>query len=466
MTKIDTGIINTVRKELAIHYRIIPFEVSNGNLTIYVDDKIHSQERVIELEVLLDKNIVAHPIASSEIEKLLAVYYLDSSTEKIKSAKVIQGHSEDFLEEIIMNAINSNSSDIHLEVYEEKGRIRYRIDGMLIERYVLLKEDYPSLINKIKVRANLDIAEKRLPQDGRINFEGNDFNVDIRVSILPVFYGEKAVLRLLRTDNLEYDLDKLGMTATERDQFVDAISKPNGIVLISGPTGSGKTTTLYTSLKLLNKKTKNILTIENPIEYTIAGVNQVQINEEIGLSFSEALRSFLRQDPDIIMVGEIRDSETAEMAIRASLTGHLVLSTIHTNSALGTISRLIDMGIPTFFLAETLNISIAQRLIRKLCPHCKQIEDLSIKLKEKYKFELDTIQTHYKAVGCNYCLHTGYRGRLAIYDMLVNDSLLKAWIKGENRVDDKERDGLKVRALSLFSNGVTSLEEVLPYLMK
>lgn len=465
MNKIDVKILNNVKKELAVHYRIVPFDLNESGLSIYFDTTVHNKVQSRELEVLLDQKVTLHPLSSQEIDKLLSVYYLNAQAPDIKQAKLITNHSGDFLDEIIHNAVASYSSDIHLEVYEDKARVRFRIDGMLVERYVLAIEEYPSLINKIKVRANLDIAEKRLPQDGRINFSNTENSIDVRVSILPVFGGEKAVLRLLRTDNLEYDLDNLGMIPLEREEFLDAISKPNGIVLISGPTGSGKTTTLYTSLKILNKKTKNILTIENPVEYTIPGINQVQINEEIGLSFAGALRSFLRQDPDIIMIGEIRDVETAEIAIRASLSGHLVLSTIHTNSAIGTISRLKDMGVPAFLLSETLNISIAQRLIRKLCPSCKKEVPLDDKFKEKFKFDLKDIQSYFSACGCNHCLHTGYKGRVAIYDMLPNNEQLKSFIRGDITTSKLEDNGLKKRAIQLFTEGITSLEEILPYLL-
>jgi type II secretory ATPase GspE/PulE/Tfp pilus assembly ATPase PilB-like protein len=464
MDKIDVHIINSIKKELAIHYRVVPYELATNTLKLYADETAPPTED--ELEIILDKKVEILNKTSLEIEKLLSIYYLSSQEKSAARHTSTHTHFDDFLDEIIHHAISSNSSDIHIEIYEEKARVRYRIDGMLVERYHISNEDYPVIVNKIKVRSNLDIAEKRLPQDGRINYNKHDLAVDIRVSILPTFYGEKAVLRLLRTDNLTYDLNSLGMEPSEKEKYLNAIYKPNGIVLISGPTGSGKTTTLYASLTLLNNKTKNILTIENPIEYTIAGINQVQINEDIGLSFASALRSFLRQDPDIIMIGEIRDRETAEMAIRASLTGHLVLSTIHTNSAVGTISRLQDMGIPSFLLAETLNISIAQRLIRKLCPKCKQKELFTDELKEKYKFDAKATSAHYKPVGCNNCLHTGYKGRIAIYDMIANDSKLQSFIKSGAGEGEFEVNGLKKRAIELFENGVTSLEEVMPYLLQ
>ena len=263
------------------------------------------------------------------------------------------------------------SSDIHFEAFEHTRRVRFRIDGKLLERYVIPTEEYPKIINQLKVKSGLDIAEKRLPQDGRININTPTESYDIRVSSLPTLHGEKLVLRLLSKDAANIQLDNLGFTYEELIRYKNSVKNQNGIVLISGPTGSGKTTTLYATLKLLNTNATNILTIEDPIEYTLDGINQVQLKENIGLNFAKSLRTFLGQDPDIIMVGEIRDVDTANMAVRASLTGHLVLSTIHTNSAWSTISRLIDMGVPSFLIASTLKVSVAQRLVRKLCKHCK-----------------------------------------------------------------------------------------------
>ena len=276
--------------------------------------------------------------------------------------------------------------------------------------------------------------------------------------------GEKIVMRLLGNDASNIDLSTLGLDGEEFNYYLEAIKKPNGIILISGPTGSGKTTTLYATLKLLNDSIRNIVTVEDPIEYTLKGINQVQLKEDIGLTFAAALRSFLRQDPDIIMLGEIRDSETAMMAIRASLTGHLVLSTIHTNSAVGTIARLIDMGIPPYLIAETLNISVAQRLVRKLCSHCKQsatfqLEDFPSNYKIPY-----SIDTLYKPVGCNKCYHTGYSGRRAIYEVLNIDYKTANYIKNNEVTsifsDDNSPKSLSQQAFDLLSNGETALEEI------
>jgi type II secretory ATPase GspE/PulE/Tfp pilus assembly ATPase PilB-like protein len=335
----------------------------------------------------------------------------------------------------------------------------FAIDGKLIEKFTIEKENYLELVNKVKIKSNLDITEKRLPQDGRINYD--DF--DIRVSILPTLHGEKIVMRILGRDTDHLSMDKLGMSENEKSLYLEALKSSKGIILISGPTGSGKTTTLYASLKLLNDVKTNIVTVEDPIEYTLKGINQVQLREEIGLTFTSALRSFLRQDPDIIMLGEIRDGATAEMAIRASLTGHLVLSTIHTNSALGTISRLVDMGIPAFLIAETLKISVAQRLVRKLCVACKSSQKMRAEQYVNSVFK--QIETHWVANGCDDCHYTGYNGRSAIYEVIPVDLNLNKELKRnaaelESFIAKKNHSRLSDKAIQLVKNGITSVEEV------
>jgi general secretion pathway protein E/type IV pilus assembly protein PilB len=340
---------------------------------------------------------------------------------------------------------------------------------MMVERYLLKREEYPALINKVKIIANLDIAEKRLPQDGRINFKYNDQQFDIRASVLPTLHGEKVVLRLLNNDATDIDLNNLGFSKFDLDYYLQGAKKPNGILLISGPTGSGKTTTLYATLKLLNKETRNILTIEDPVEYTLEGINQVQLKESIGLSFAAALRTFLRQDPDVIMVGEIRDTETANMAIRAALTGHLVLSTIHTNSAWGTVSRLIDMGIPPFLVANTLNTTAAQRLVRLLCPNCKQQKEFDEGLYPKQFKPYSSISSHYIAQGCEQCYYTGYKGRKAVYEVIPIDQELAFEIKNgnmyiQNFLKERGIQTLAENAFNLFNEGLTSIDEIYPLL--
>ena len=446
-----------ITTDVARHYKVIPLGVEGDVLSLYVSDT-NKENFKDELEMLLGKVIKLHPIPEVLLNKALSVYYRKNNYER-KEADV-NLNNEDFLEKLIFEAKQIGSSDIHFEVYEEEARVRLRIDGLLIEKYSIAKDNYLELVNKVKIKSNLDITEKRLPQDGRINYE----NFDIRVSILPTLHGEKIVMRILGKDASSIDLNQLGFEEHEKEIYLEGVKKTNGIVLISGPTGSGKTTTLYATLKLLNKIKSNIVTVEDPIEYTLKGINQVQLKEDIGLTFTSALRSFLRQDPDIIMLGEIRDAETAKMAIRASLTGHLVLSTIHTNSALGTISRLVDMGVPAFLIAETLNVSVAQRLLRKLCPSCKEEQDFDVKeLPRSFKAPFE-IKKHYVSKGCESCHYTGYQGRRAIYEVIPIDYDLSIRIKKD--AQNLEHEGvqkierLSDKAYQFFAKGETSLEEV------
>lgn len=453
-----------INAELANHFKVIPFDEDANTISFYTEENNKENHALKEeLQLFLDKKIKLTYVDTNAIQQALATYYrIGDSQNNIAENNHI---STDFLDEIIFEAKNIRASDIHIEIFEEEARVRFRIDGLLIEKYKIETENYLELINKIKIRSNLDITEKRLPQDGRINFD----TFDIRVSILPTHYGEKVVMRLLGRDASHLDLNALGMDAEEQDIYRNSVKKTNGIILISGPTGSGKTTTLYATLKHLNHSKTNIVTVEDPIEYTLKGINQVQLKEDIGLTFTSALRSFLRQDPDIIMLGEIRDAQTAQMAIRASLTGHLVLSTIHTNSALGTISRLMDMGVPAFLIAETLNISIAQRLVRKLCEHCKEKTTLHTNDLPKYLRNDYSLTHQYSAKGCNHCYYTGYKGRTAIYEMIEITSEISEVIKQENIQHAKQyidsTKSLAYKALQLFKTGTTSLEEVYPMLL-
>lgn len=454
-----------VKAEQAFHYRIIPVEKMGKQIILKTDvadiDSLQS-----ELSILLSFPTQLVKDTTENVNRYLSINYRKSSSNTVSSIH----YSVDFLEKIVVNAKEIGSSDIHFEPYEKNARVRFRLDGKLKEQFHIATEEYPILINKIKIRAQLDISEKRLPQDGRIAIVTDQEDFDIRVSILPTLHGEKVVLRILSKDTNNIDIKALGFKEKELITYLENIKKPNGIVLISGPTGSGKTTTLYATLKKLNLPNTNILTVEDPIEYTLEGINQVQLRENIGLDFATTLRTFLRQDPDIIMVGEIRDVNTANMAIRAALTGHLVLSTIHTNSAWATVSRLIDMGIPSFLIASTLNLSVAQRLIRKLCNHCKSKKPIYASLFPT-GFEIpENMQIHYEAVGCERCYHTGYSGRKAIYEILPVDNELSTLIKNnqleiEHYIEEKEIFTLKKNALSLIKEGTTSIDEVFSLLL-
>ena len=460
----------SITADQAWHYGIIPKNSMNGNLEFYIDCENEVNNIKNDLEFLFGKNVTLEPVKSDVIIKTLNKYYQRDRADKQKAnTGKFNIASGDFIIDIITEANKINSSDIHFEVYENKCRVRFRIDGRLVERYILNKDDYPALINKIKIKANLDIAEKRLPQDGRIFYQQFESQFDIRVSVLPSLYGEKVVLRLLSKDATRIDLTSLGFNEKQLEEYTANIKKPHGIILISGPTGSGKTTTLYASLKMLNKEHLNILTIEDPIEYTLEGINQVQLKESIGLTFSSALRTFLRQDPDIIMLGEIRDAETAQMAIRAALTGHLVLSTIHTNSAWGTISRLIDMGVPPYLISATLNMSVAQRLVRKLCPECKKEEDLDITMVPAAVRNKTKMQKHFVPVGCDQCYFTGYKGRYALYEIVSINESLSNHIKNSDIEEHMVYRENKIHrlsdiALNEYIAGNTSLEEVYPVL--
>lgn len=461
--RLHTELKQLLSDEQAYMHRIIPIDENTRSITFLTDTITPAKTQ--ELHILFDKEIILKEEQNQKIDELLAFNF----RKRPHSAQL--NYSEDFILKILYNAKNTKGSDIHLEPFEDNGRIRFRIDGKLIEQYIVKKDEYPALVNKIKIKANLDISEKRLPQDGRISIKDKADEFDIRVSTLPTLHGEKIVMRILNKDANTLSLDHLGMNAAELLSYKQQIRKPNGIVLISGPTGSGKTTTLYATLKELNTNDTNILTIEDPIEYTLKGISQVQLKESIGLDFVNALRAFLRQDPDIIMIGEIRDAKTANMAVRSALTGHLVLSTIHTNSAWATINRLIDMGIPSYLLASTITISIAQRLLRTLCPHCKQKKNLdpsdfpnTFKL-PKY------IKSYYTESGCPECHYTGFNGRKAIYEMIPITKTLKTRIKNnaldiEDYLREQNIKSLQFNALQMLHEGETSPKEVFPYLLQ
>jgi general secretion pathway protein E/type IV pilus assembly protein PilB len=468
---ISTQLKQSISAEQAWHYHIVPKAAENGSLSFYADQSRKEENIQAELEMLMGKGVSLDYIDSELLEKTLGRFYRRREINGSKQTQELGSiESDDFIQNLVNEAQEVSSSDIHLEAYEDQCRVRLRIDGKLIERYIISKADYPALVNKIKIKANLDIAEKRLPQDGRIFFDTGDSKFDIRVSVLPTLHGEKIVMRLLSQQSTGLDILDLGFSKNQLDIYLEGIKKTSGIVLISGPTGSGKTTTLYSTLRIINKEETNILTIEDPIEYTLEGINQVQLKESIGLTFSSALRTFLRQDPDIIMLGEIRDKETAQMAVRASLTGHLVLSTIHTNSAWGTVSRLIDMGVPPFLLAGTLNLTIAQRLVRKVCPDCKEEHPFDIKeLPSAYKPKTKP-STIFKSKGCEQCYFTGYKGRKAVYEVIPIDQLLQEKIKqGEMNVEpiltERGIKSMADQAFELIATGQTTIDEVYPILL-
>jgi len=372
---------------------------------------------------------------------------------------------------ILIKAIKLGASDIHFEPYERMFRVRYRIDGVLRRDMALPIQIKNAMTSRLKIMARLDIAEKRLPQDGRIKLRmGKGREMDFRVSTIPTLFGEKVVLRLLDKSALQLDMTKLGFEESSLADLQGAIHKPVGMILVTGPTGSGKTTTLYSALSELNKESENIMTAEDPIEYNFMGINQVQMHEEIGLTFASALRSFLRQDPDIIMVGEIRDFETAQIAVQAALTGHLVLSTVHTNDAPGTITRLIDMGIEPFLISSAVILILAQRLIRKICMDCREpikvhpqlLIDLGIPPDEVKSFPV------YKGKGCPICNNTGYKGRLGLYEVMPMKEEVKELVLSRASTTEVKKEAMRLGMKTLrqsgimkIKDGVTTIEEVL-----
>ncbi|MBL4706038.1 MAG: type II/IV secretion system protein [Flavobacteriales bacterium] len=469
---ITTDLQQSIAADLAWNYRIIPKSIDGDQYVLYIDDKQDVDLIIDELNIVFGHSVQLEEVNGNKITKALNQYYRksDSGQESVYAA---DDYDQEYLRKLILEAKALGSSDIHVEIYKGSARIRMRIDGILIDKYKIKKEEYAQLVSSIKVISQgMHITEKRLPQDGRMRIEYEDDSLDLRVSTIPTLEGEKCVMRLLASDASHLRLNDLGFSEIEVKRYREGTMKANGIVLISGPTGSGKTTTLYATLKELNQVKTNIMTVEDPIEYTLDGINQVQLNDRIGLTFSAALKSFLRQDPDIIMLGEIRDKETAEMAIRAALTGHLVLSTVHTNSAWEIVSRLTDMGIPPFLLASTLNLAIAQRLLRKLCNNCKKEEDFDRTLLPTNSTSEIKCKRHFLPIGCDDCYYTGYKGRQAIYEIIPIDHELSEKIKSDNQISGIERilnkksvDMLKDNAIKVFEAGNTSLEEIYQFLL-
>ncbi len=366
---------------------------------------------------------------------------------------------------ILSQAIKEKVSDIHIEPFEDRVAVRFRIDGVLKEVLAPKPEFAVLLVSRLKVMAKLDIAEKRLPQDGRISVRIGGHGVDIRLSTIPSAHGERVVLRLLDQASGHLSVEQLAMPPAVYENFSSGLAKPHGIILVTGPTGSGKTTSLYAGLSKINDRSRNILTIEDPIEYLLSGIGQTQVNTKVDMTFARGLRAILRQDPDVVMIGEIRDPETASIAVQASLTGHLVLSTLHTNTAIGAITRLQDMGIEPFLLSSSLEAVMAQRLVRVLCPHCKEPHEASTAEAERLQIPNDAVI--YQAKGCDHCNYTGYRGRTAIYELIVIDNALRELIhksEGEQVMLQHARqlyDSLLGDGRQRVLSGQTSLEEVL-----
>ncbi|MBM4290770.1 MAG: type IV-A pilus assembly ATPase PilB [Deltaproteobacteria bacterium] len=491
--EIDADVISLVPEQLARQHTLIPINRAGSSIIVAmsnpsdlnaIDDiKFHSGlnvEVVIASELAIRAALDRYYKKDIDYKKLVDEMKSDDveveEAEKEEDVISLERSSEDapvvrLVNMLLIDAIRRNASDIHIEPYEKAFRVRYRIDGVLYEIMNPPLKLKSAITSRIKIMASLNIAERRLPQDGRIKIKlGEGKEMDFRVSVLPTLFGEKVVMRLLDKGNLQLDMTKLGFEPEQLAVFKDCINRPYGMVLVTGPTGSGKTTTLYSALSELNKTTDNISTAEDPVEFNLAGINQCQMADAIGLNFAAALRSFLRQDPDIIMVGEIRDFETAEIAVKAALTGHLVLSTLHTNDAPSTVSRLLNMGLEPFLVTASVNAILAQRLARKICVECKrevrvdpqQLIDLGVPAAQAAAGKVC------EGAGCRVCNGTGYKGRIALYEvMALTDELKDLVLQGVSSLELKRaamRSGMKTlrqAALGRLLNGTTTISEVI-----
>jgi type IV pilus assembly protein PilB len=487
--ELDVNAVSLVPAEVATKFQVVPIKREGRLLTVAManPDNIFAID-----DIKFITGFEVNPVVSTEtaIKKAIDRYY-DSAD---SLASIMKDMEEDFeiveeseddlgLDEVqaadspvvklvnslISDAVAKGASDIHVEPYEKSLRVRYRIDGMLHEMMSPPFKMKGAIISRLKIMAELDIAEKRVPQDGRIKIRIGVRPIDLRVSTLPTIYGEKVVMRILDKGNLQIDLAKLGFETQALTRFLNAIESPYGMVLVTGPTGSGKSTTLYSALNRINKPHCNIMTAEDPVEYNLEGINQVNMHEEIGLTFAAALRAFLRQDPNIVMVGEIRDLDTASIATKAALTGHLVLSTLHTNDAASSINRLVDMGIEPFLVASSVLMIVAQRLVRKLCERCKQPIKLHAEtLKELGIMESPDELSMFEAKGCVHCNETGYAGRCGLYEVMPISQTVREMIVERRSTSDIKKQAVKEGMMTLrndgldkFKNGLTSLEEVL-----
>lgn len=411
-----------VPEKLARKYNLFPIEETDNSLVVGIEkNNIYALQ---DLKLVTGKNIIFRELSKEEINEKIEIFYGNF-------IDINEDYSNYLFQDILEKAIYENASDIHIEPFSDVFKIRIRVDGKMKEVSSLILDLYASLASVIKYKANMDITEKRLPQDGRIDLKIKDVVVDIRISTVPTVHGEKIVLRLLRRDSFLKTKKELGFTEVAINKIDEIINKKTGILLVTGPTGSGKTTTVYSILKELQDDSKNIMTIEDPIEYKIEGINQIQVNNKVGLTFEKGLKAILRQDPDIIMVGEIRDVETAKTAVRAAITGHLVISTLHTNDAISSIARLIDMEIPIYLLNASLIGVISQRLVRKVCPDCSN----EITITQDENKSIDTAIP----IGCNQCNGIGYSGRTAVYEILQIDDEIRQAVqsnKGSNKIKD------------------------------
>jgi type IV pilus assembly protein PilB len=493
--EIDTDIVKLIPEDVAQKYQVIPVSRTGATLVVAMADPSNIFA-IDDIKFLTGYNVEPLVASDAAIKAAIEEHYeandmmgLEGVLTEFDEEEMEVVHEEDEIDMsdlkkavedapvvklvnlILTDAIKKGASDIHIEPYEKSFRVRYRVDGVLQEMMKPPLKLKNAIVSRIKIMSQLDIAERRLPQDGRIKLKmGKNKEMDYRVSVLPTLFGEKVVLRLLDKSNLQLDMTKLGFDKQPLKHFLEAIHRPWGMVLVTGPTGSGKTTTLYSALSELNKVSENISTAEDPVEFNLMGINQVQMHEDIGLNFAASLRSFLRQDPDIIMVGEIRDYETAEIAIKAALTGHMVLSTLHTNDAPSTINRMLNMGIEPFLVSSSTNLILAQRLSRKICTECKEKIDIS----EKALVDLGVAPSEakkmacYKGKGCATCGGTGYKGRIALYEVMpFSEGIKELVLNGASTAEIKKHAisegmmSLRMSGITKVGEGVTTIEEIL-----
>ena len=493
---IPEDVIKLIPPQMANAYKIVPLTYSEETRTLVIAVASADNFRAVDdLRTLMGFNVVAKIADSDSLGVAMSKYYgtemesigelinemagdetlvgLENRGESIDLETIREAAESNpvkrLVNMVLLEAIRNRASDIHFEPFEKEFKMRYRIDGLLYEMLPPPKSIAVAIASRVKVMANLDIAERRLPQDGRIELVVNGAPVDLRVSVLPTVFGESVVMRVLDRSQVSLDVEKLGMREDDMRVFRQLMSRPNGIVIVTGPTGSGKTTTLYSALNELNDVEVKILTSEDPVEYDIDGLVQVQIKEDIGLTFGRSLRSFLRQDPDIILVGEVRDLETAEIAVQASLTGHLVFTTLHTNDSPSSIARLLDLGMEPFLITATLEGIVGQRLVRTICPRCKEefkpTEEMLLEL--GLTPEIVSGRTFFRGVGCDFCRGTGYSGRLAIFEMMVMDDNVRDLIMKRSstnvlREAARKRGMRTLRESGLLGiyDGLTTIEEV------
>jgi general secretion pathway protein E/type IV pilus assembly protein PilB len=485
----DRQLLSLFPARILLKEELLPLQRVNGHVEV-ATSRLFATQGLDSLKTLTGLNLT--PILASteavqrEIKKRLGVGADTIGTlDEEKGLQVLDENAEGnnldegeedeasiirFVNQVLKDAIELRASDVHLEPFEDEFRIRYRIDGELQEVPVpaQLKRFQPAIVSRVKILSHLNIAEKRLPQDGRIKVRIDSADVDIRVSVIPMLHGEAVVMRLLRQNSTLRGLGEIGMNKRELEHFQKVLQMPHGIILVTGPTGSGKTSTLYTALNEINDEVRKIITVEDPVEYQLKGVNQIQVNEKSGLTFARGLRSILRHDPDVILIGEIRDAETAQIAVQASLTGHLVFSTLHTNDAPGALTRLVDMGVEPYLVASSLEAVLAQRLVRVLCPHCKQADDSKTAQAFKAKLGIALDKTIFKSTGCRECRNTGFFGRQAIFEWMDTSEEIRQLILKSASTDQiraaARRDGMTTLAEDgwrLVAAGVTTVDEVL-----